>query len=75
MLRDLEVICGLVRCPASLLHCSRPAQGGVRALIMLTGKYSFKINFRGKWKGEKTAFRGQDSAALKQAWRLVLINQ
>ena len=37
MLQDLEVICGLVRYPASLLHCSRPVQGGVRALIMLLG--------------------------------------
>ena len=31
------VICGLVRYPASLLHCTRPAQGGVRALIMFLG--------------------------------------
>ena len=37
MLWDLEVICGLVLYPASLLNCSRPAQGGVRALIMLLG--------------------------------------
>ena len=37
MPRDLEVICGLVRYPASLLHCSRPPQGGVRALITLLG--------------------------------------
>ena len=34
MLWDLEVICGLVRYPASPLRCSRPAQGGVRELIM-----------------------------------------
>jgi hypothetical protein len=37
MLRDSEVICGLVGYPASLLHSSRPAQGGVRALITLLG--------------------------------------
>jgi hypothetical protein len=37
MLRYLEVICGLARYPASLLHRSRPAQGGARALNTFLG--------------------------------------
>ena len=37
MLRDLEVIYVFVRYPAPPRYCSRPAQGGVRALIMLLG--------------------------------------
>ena len=35
--QDLEVICGLVRYPASPLHYSRPEQGGVRVRIMHLG--------------------------------------
>jgi hypothetical protein len=37
MLQYLEVICGLVRYPASPLHCSRPAHGGVKAPFTLLG--------------------------------------
>ena len=36
-LQYLEVMLGLVQYLASPLHCSRPAQGGVTALIMLLG--------------------------------------
>jgi hypothetical protein len=40
-LRDLGVICGLVRYPTSLLHGSRPPQGGVRTLIGSQGATVF----------------------------------